>query len=166
MISFDLRCDGAHVFEVWFRSSADYDVQLRRCLIACPVCGSDAVGKAAMAPNVATKGNAAVTSRTPAQTVLPPADAPAMITGAAPTIPAAMQAVLAMVASAQAEALSRSKWVGKKFAEEARAIHDAGEVGETIIHGQATPDEAQALVDDGIAVLPLLVPFVPPQARN
>ena len=166
MISFDLRCDAAHVFEVWFRSSADYDDQSQRRLIACPVCGSDAVGKAAMAPNVGAKGNAVVAMRVPAQEVMPPAAAPAMIAGAAPAMPPAMQAMLAIVASAQAEALPRSKWVGKKFAEEARAIHDAGETGETIIHGQATPDEAQALIEDGIAVLPLLVPFVPPEARN
>lgn len=166
MISFDLKCDGAHVFEVWFRSSADYADQSQRRLIVCPVCGSDAVTKAAMAPNVGAKGNAMIASWTSTQTVLPPADAPAMIAGAAPAIPPAMQAMLALVASAQAEALPRSKWVGRKFAEEARAIHDAGETGETIIHGQATPDEAQALADDGIAVLPLLVPFVPPEARN
>ena len=166
MISFDLKCDGAHVFEVWFRSSADYDDQSQRRLIACPVCGSDVVTKAAMAPNVGAKGNAIVASRAPAQEVLPPVEAPAMIAGAAPTMPPAMQAMLAMVASAQAEALPRSKWVGRKFAAEARAIHDSGETGETIIHGQATPDEAQALIDDGIAVLPLLVPFVPPEARN
>lgn len=169
MISFDLRCEAAHVFEVWFRSSADYADQSERRLIACPVCGSDAVTKAAMAPNVGVKGNAVVTNRRPAQEVLPPADPPTMIAGAAPAIPPAMQAMqamLAMVASAQAEVLPRSKWVGRKFAEEARAIHDAGETGETIIHGQATPDEAQALADDGIAVLPLLVPFVPPEARN
>lgn len=166
MISFDLKCDTAHVFEVWFRSSADYADQSQRNLIACPVCGSDAVTKAAMAPNVGTKGNAMLTSRAPAQEVLPATDTPTMIAGAVPTIPPAMQAMLAMVASAQAEALPRSKWVGKKFAEEARAIHEAGETGETIIHGQATPEEAQALAEDGIAVLPLLVPFVPPEARN
>jgi hypothetical protein len=166
MISFDLKCDGVHIFEVWFRSSADYTDQLQRRLIACPVCGSDAVTKAAMAPNVGAKGNAVVASRTPAQEVLPLAAVPTMIAAAARAIPPAMQAMLAMVASAQAEALPRSKWVGRKFAEEARAIHEAGETGETIIHGQATPDEAQALAEDGIAVLPLLVPFVPPEARN
>ena len=166
MISFDLKCDAAHIFEVWFRSSADYADQSTRRLIACPVCGSAAVGKAVMAPNVGTKGNAVIANRPPAQEVLSATDAPAMIAGAVPAMPPAMQAMLAAVAAAQAEALPRSKWVGKKFAEEARAIHEAGETGETIIHGQATPDEAQALAEDGIGVLPLLVPFVPPEARN
>ena len=169
MISFDLRCDAAHIFEVWFRSSADYDDQLQRALIACPVCGSDGVEKAVMAPNVAAKGNSAVLACGPAQQVLAPIAAPAMTAGAAPAIPPAMQAMqamLAMVASAQAEALPRSRWVDRKFAEEARAIHESGDPDSAIIHGQATPDEAQSLADDGIAVLPLLVPFVPPEARN
>jgi hypothetical protein len=166
MISFDLKCEAAHVFEIWFRSSADYADQRARRLIACPVCGSDGVEKAVMAPNVAAKGNSGVRGDAPRQEVLPPAPPPAMMTGAAPALPPQMQAVLAMVAAAQAEALPRSTWVGKQFAEKARAIHEAGETGETIIHGQATAEEAQALADDGIGVLPLLVPFVPPEARN
>ena len=57
MIVFDLKCGAGHVFEAWFGSSADYDSQRERGLIACPLCGDAQVGKAVMAPNVAAKGN-------------------------------------------------------------------------------------------------------------
>lgn len=166
MISFDLRCGGAHIFEIWFRSSVDYDTQLARGLIACPLCGSSTVEKAAMAPNIGGKANRAMqavavraepvpsTERAPVMSVLPDG------------VPPSMQAVIAMVAAAQAEALPKSRWVGKAFAAEARAIHAADEDVKPMIHGEATLDEAQALADDGIAVLPLLVPFVAPESRN
>lgn len=142
MILFDLRCGGGHVFEAWFRSSGAYEDQCAGGLIACPICGDGDVGKAVMAPNVATKGN----------------------TRDVPT-PAAMKAAIAALASAQAEALKTSTWVGGKFAETARSMH-AGEVAEKPIHGQATRAEAKALVEDGVPVAPLVVPVVPPDAVN
>ena len=57
MIVFDLKCGGGHVFEAWFGSTADYESQRERSLIACPMCGDIAIDKAVMAPNVAAKGN-------------------------------------------------------------------------------------------------------------
>jgi hypothetical protein len=57
MIVFDLRCGGAHVFEAWFGSTADFDSQQDRGLIACPMCGDTDVAKAAMAPAVPAKAN-------------------------------------------------------------------------------------------------------------
>lgn len=142
MILFDLRCSGGHVFEAWFGSSAGYEDQRAGGLILCPICGDGDVGKAVMAPNVSPKGNA--------RTV--------------PT-PAAMKAALAALASAQAEALKTSTWVGGKFAETARAMH-AGEKPETPIHGQATRAEAKALVEEGVPVAPLIVPVAPPDVVN
>ncbi len=163
MISFDLRCAGDHVFEAWFRSSADHAAQAAGGLIVCPICGSEDVAKAVMAPNVGAKGNALVPRRPVAE---PAAASPPVMAAGAPAMPPAMQAAWAMVAAAQAASLPRSRWVGAKFAEEARAIHESDIGGETIIHGQATREEAEALAEDGIAVMPLLVPFVPPEARN
>ena len=183
MISFDLRCSGAHVFEVWFRSGADYEDQRARRLIVCPTCGDSDVAKAVMAPNVAAKSNqrgaappqrddappaatppvAASSATGPAPAGQPPAP---MIAAAGAEMPAPLREALAAIADAQARALPRSRWVGEKFAEEARAIH-AGEAGDDQpIHGQTTPDEARALMEDGIAVMPLLVPFTPPDRRN
>ena len=142
MILFDLRCGGGHVFEAWFKSGAAYDDQRAGGLIACPICGDADVAKAVMAPNVAPKGN----RREPAS-------------------PQAMKAAIAALASAQAEALKTSTWVGGKFAETARSMH-AGEVAEAPIHGQATRAEAKALVAEGVPVAPLLVPVVAPDAVN
>ena len=142
MILFDLRCSGGHVFEAWFGSSVGYEEQRASGLIACPICGDGDVVKAVMAPNIAAKGN---TRTTPA--------------------PAAMKAAIAAIASAQAEALKTSTWVGGAFAKTARAMH-AGDAPEKPIHGQATRAEAQALADEGVPVAPLLVPVVPPDAVN
>jgi hypothetical protein len=171
MISFDLRCGGDHVFEAWFRSSTDYDVQLSSGLIACPVCGNGSIAKAVMAPNVAGKGNRALA--VPAAPSKPESEtAPVpMMAGSAPAMPPEIRAMLSVIAKAQAEALPRSTWVGDRFAAEARALHEAAGDSDDgapapLIHGQATPDEAEALIDDGIMVMPLLVPVVPPEALN
>ena len=147
MIAFDLRCGAGHVFEAWFGSSRAYEEQRARGLVTCPVCGGGSVEKAVMAPNVAPKGNRA------------PAVAPRE-----PGRAEQARAMIAAIAAAQAEALKQSRWVGGRFAEEARAIHDAG-TAETI-HGRASPEEARALAEDGVAVLPLLVPVVPPDQVN
>ena len=171
MISFDLRCGGDHVFEAWFRSSTDYDAQLCAGLIACPVCGDGSIAKAVMAPNVAGKGNRAMPLPSAAPKPEQESAPVSMMAGRAPILPAELRAMLSVIAKAQAEALPRSTWVGDRFALEARAIHEAAcdaddDAPAPLIHGQATPDEAEALIDDGIMVMPLLVPVVPPEALN
>ena len=150
MIVFDLVCGQGHVFEAWFGSSADYESQLERGLVSCAICGASEVCKAVMAPNVGAKGN-----RAPA--VVP------MRSG--PPAPAELKAALAALAKAQAKALEGSEHVGARFAVEARAIHD-GDAPERAIHGQATVEEAKALVEDGIPVLPLPLPVVPPEISH
>lgn len=144
MIVFDLRCAHDHVFEAWFGSSASYEEQRARNLIACPICGDGQVAKAVMAPNVPAKGNRA--------------DAP-------PPDSAAVKTALAALARAQQAALDQSRWVGNSFASEARAMHN-GEVDAAPIHGRASLAEAKALVADGVPVAPLPFPVVPPDERN
>ena len=57
MIVFDLQCrDGGETFEVWFRSSADFEEQRRKGLVECPTCQSRNVAKAPMAPRLPRKG--------------------------------------------------------------------------------------------------------------
>ena len=145
MIVFDLRCGQGHVFEAWFASSASYEEQRAGGLIACPICGDGTIGKAVMAPNVPAKGN-----RSPAA---PPPDA------------AAIKTALDTLAKAQRAALAQSRWVGRSFASEARAMHN-GEADPAPIHGQASLAEARALVEDGVPVAPLPFPVVPPDERN
>ncbi len=140
MIVFDLRCGEGHVFEAWFASSAAFDDQRSRRLVACPICGDVTVEKAVMAPNVAAKGNRAVA-------------------------PAAVKAAVAALAAQQAEVLKDSTWVGRNFASRARAMHD-GDAPHAPIHGEASAAEAKALIDDGVAVAPLPFPVVPPGQRN
>ena len=137
MIVFDLRCGAGHVFEAWFASSAAFEDQRGRGLVACPMCGGAQVEKAVMAPAVSAKTNAA-----------PP--------------PQAVKAALATLARAQAKALENSTWVGPNFAERARAMHDGTEPHATI-HGQATPCEAKQLLDEGVPVAPLPLPVTPPE---
>jgi hypothetical protein len=142
VIVFDLRCASAHVFEAWFASSGAYDEQRSRGLIACPLCADTAIEKAVMAPNVSAKANTRVAG--------PPMD-----------VKAALQAL----ASAQRKALEGSRWVGKDFASQARAMHEGVQAHETI-HGQATVAEAKALVAEGVPLAPLPLPIVPPEQTN
>jgi hypothetical protein len=142
VIVFDLRCDGGHVFEAWFGSSAAYEEQAAAAQVRCPICDSADIGKAVMAPNIAPKG------------------------GGRP-VPDATRAkeFIRALAAAQAKALEGSEWVGRSFASRARAMHD-GVAPETAIHGQATLAEAKALVADGVPVAPLPLPVTPPETLN
>lgn len=138
MIVFDLKChDGCAIFEGWFSSSSDYARQMERGLVQCPYCGSTEVEKAPMAPRVGRSGGTAVEAK----------DA------------------LAELASLQAKLLSKSEWVGADLPETARAMH-LGEVEPRAVHGQASADEARSLIDEGVPILPLPLPVVPPGQVN
>ena len=150
MIAYDLSCDAGHRFEGWFGSSADYAGQRERGLVTCPQCGSGAVGKAPMAPAVPRKSNRKAEARQP-------------VAGGA--LPPEAAEMLHKLAELQAEALKSSTWVGSEFAEQSRAIH-YGEREAQAIHGQASADEAEALLDEGIGVMPLLFPLVAPDELN
>lgn len=169
MIVFDLVCTGGHRFEAWFNSSAGFVDQRQRGLIACPVCGDCAVDKAVMAPRLTAKGNQR--SDAPGNHIVAAPAAPAdntdavpMTTGGAPN-ESAVRAMLAAVAAHQAEMLPKSRWVGRDFAPAARAMHE-GRADTQLIHGSVSPAEAADLHADGVAALPLLVPFVPPEQVN
>lgn len=149
MIVFDLACDNAHTFEGWFGSSDDFADQQARGLLTCPVCDSAAVTKAPMAPAVPAKGNRTATAR-------PIANRP---------IPAEVAEAFKALAAAQAKALASSEWVGDRFAAEVRSMH-YGDSEEKQVHGRATRDDAVSLLEEGIAVAPLLVPVHPPEELN
>lgn len=178
MIVFDLKCANDHVFEVWFASSAAYEDQRARGLVVCGFCGSTDVGKAVMAPRLNAKGNQQITlmpgKGTPDAAAATPAPVPVAASSFASPAPsppptpvdvAQMRAVLTALAQAQARALSQSTWVGGDFADRARAMH-YGEEDHAPIHGQAGPEEAAALIEEGVAVAPLPFPVIPPEAQN
>ena len=150
MIVFDLACSGGHRFEGWFASSEVFADQSTRGLVGCPQCGSLDVIKAPMAPAVPVKGNARTEARSQ-----PVAD----------RLPPEVKKAMAALAQAQARAIKDSTWVGDAFAEQSRAMH-YGERDQASIYGQATPGEAQALVEEGIPVAPLPFPVAPPDEVN
>ena len=166
MIVFDLECrSGGHRFEGWFSSSKDFDSQQERGLLTCPECGSADVVKAVMAPNVGRKGNQATAESQPANlpaTTEDRSQPQAMSNGALP--PEAVE-VMQKLATMQAKALKNSRWVGENFAEDARAMH-YGERDVENIHGQATIEEAQELLEEGIEVAPLPFPVTAPGKAN
>jgi len=158
MIVFDLECRVlGHRFEGWFSSSEDYASQQERGLVCCPQCGSLDVIKAPMAPNVGRKGNQLVPDR--------PADRPRAMHKPKGEVPPEVVQAMQALAKMQAEALKQSRWVGEKFVEESRAMH-YGERELESIHGQATLDEAKALLEEGIEVAPILFPVAPPGKTN
>ncbi len=150
MIVFDLKCDAAsHIFEIWFGSTKDYEDQKARGLIACPYCGDTRIEKAIMAPAIGQKSNKSNSA---------PVSAASADTD---TIRAMMQ----KIAQAQDKALENSTWVGRGFADQARAMH-YGEQDHQSIHGEVAPAEARALIDEGVPVAPLPLPVIPPEAKN
>ena len=158
MIVYDLVCrTGGHRFEGWFASSDDFADQTARGLLSCPSCDCAQIDRAISAPNVGRKGNQ-ITLAAP-----PPATAPAA--AAPPPLPPEAIAVLKSIAVMQAQALKQSTWVGDRFADRARAMH-YGEVEAAPIHGQATPEQASELIDEGVAIAPILFPVVPPDQAN
>lgn len=139
MIRYDLTCDKGHEFDGWFRDSAAYDRQAARGLVSCTVCGSVKVGKQLMAPGIPVKSNRRAES------------ARTMVGG--PPDPR-LAAMLQMVRDMRAHVAENAEYVGDRFAEEARKIHYA-EAEERGIYGEASSDDAKALLEEGIAVHPL-----------
>jgi hypothetical protein len=156
MIRYTLVCERRHDFESWFASSAAFDKQAARGLVACPVCGSGKVEKAIMAPSLARKdkSTAGIVREPPAE------KEPQSIPEKAP---------VAMVSPQEREFRTKLKelrdhlirnadYVGQKFPEEARKMH-YGETEHHSIYGEAGADEAKALQEEGIEFHPL--PVIP-----
>jgi len=135
MIKYTLICDGDHEFEIWFSKSSDFDEQAPKGLIACPYCGSTAVEKGIMAPNVSTARKKEATHQKAAQAK-------------------AMTMLNKQAAKIRKEIEDNCDYVGEKFADEARSIH-YGEKPERAIYGEASPKEAADLHDEGVGIAPL-----------
>lgn len=145
MIKYALACEKDHSFESWFPDSGSYETQVRRGLIACPVCASTRVSKAIMAPAIVSGQRA---ERRPVEA----SPAPVAL------LDERQQRLREIARQLRDEIVANTDDVGRKFPEEARAIHE-GEAPARSIRGQATPEEARALIEDGVGVLPL--PFLP-----
>lgn len=153
MIVYRLRCDAGHEFDGWFRSSDAFDAQAKAGQVECAACGSNAVSKAIMAPNV-SKG---VSRSEPAPPPVPTAEAAAPDAKMMAAMP--REAVLMhMLRALRRQVEANCDYVGEGFADEARKIHD-GEADARGIYGEATPEQIEALADDGIEIGQL--PWVP-----
>lgn len=137
----NLQCAQRHGFEGWFASEDDFQSQRTHQLVACPICGDSSVSKLPSAPRLNLRGADADT---------PAAPAPASTAPAGPALEAAWL-------SAMRQVVASTEDVGARFAEEARKIH-YGECEARGIRGQASREETEALLDEGIAVLPLAIP--------
>jgi len=154
MIRYALRCDRDHTFESWFQDSAAYDTQVKRKLVSCPVCESVKVEKAIMAPRIVGKKGRERAEPAPA-----PAAAPATEAPAAPSTPLMMaqeRELRAKIKELRDHIVKNADNVGEKFANEARKMH-YGEIEHRPIYGEASPEEAKSLIDEGVEVSPLPV---------
>jgi hypothetical protein len=140
MVRYSLTCADGHAFESWFQSAAAFDDLARRGLLACAECGSPKVAKALMAPAVAL---APARPERPLSTPADPREA--------------------MLAKLRQHVEENSHYVGGTFAAEARAMHE-GAAPERSIWGEARPEEAKALLEEGIPIAPL--PFIPKRQAN
>lgn len=150
MIHYALRCDSAHEFDGWFKDSATFEKLAAGGLVTCPFCASTRVSRALMTPAIASRRRDEAAPEPPP---MPPVAMPEK--AVAGQIPPALYAALARL---RAEIERSCEYVGAGFAEEARRIHE-GEAERRGIYGEATPEEAEALREEGIDVRS--IPWVP-----
>jgi hypothetical protein len=145
MIRYSLKCEAGHGFDSWFKGAEAFSALQAAGQVQCPVCGSGAVEKELMAPAVrpARKGEPAAPSR--------------------PDLAAPASELEEKIAALKRQIEENSEYVGMNFATEARRIH-AGEAPERAIHGEAKPDEARQMIEEGLPVAPL--PFLPARKMN
>ncbi|HMQ41709.1 MAG TPA: DUF1178 family protein [Paracoccus sp. (in: a-proteobacteria)] len=133
MIRYDLSCKEGHRFDGWFASSAAFEAQRDAGQVQCAICGSHKVDRALMSPGVPTKSNR-------------------LSEGEKTPLEQLREHVEA-----------NSDYVGLRFADEARAMHE-GRSDPRAIHGEAKPEEARALIEEGVPIAPL--PFIPKRQTN
>ena len=143
MIRYDLICDKGHEFDGWFRDSAAFDEQAERHLVACTQCGSSQVAKQLMAPGIPVKSNRK------------PEASQKMLAG---TVDPHTEKLMQMMREVRRNIEENAEYVGDRFADEARKIHYS-ESKKRGIYGEAKPEDAKALIEEGIEVHPL--PMLP-----
>jgi len=151
MIRYNLRCAKGHSFESWFQSSAAYESQEKRRLVSCPACGSVKVERAIMAPQIVSKkarDNASVPAETPT--------AETTTQGSTPLLMAQELELRAKIKELRDHIVKNADNVGERFPNEARKMH-YGDIEHRPIYGEASPEEARSLTDEGVEVSPLPV---------
>jgi len=156
MIRYNLRCERGHAFESWFQSSSAYESQEKRKLVSCPACGSAKVERAIMAPQIVSKKGRDAASPAPAASteVAAPTSTPLMM--------AQERELRTKLKELRDHIVKNADNVGERFPNEARKMH-YGDIEHRPIYGEASPEEARSLIDEGVEVSPLPVL---PEDRN
>jgi hypothetical protein len=156
MIRYNLRCERGHAFESWFQSSQVYESQEKRRLVSCPACGSAKVERAIMAPQIVSKKGRDAAAPAPAASteVAAPTSMPLMM--------AQERELRAKLKELRDHIVKNADNVGERFPNEARKMH-YGDIEHRPIYGEASPEEARSLIDEGVEVSPLPVL---PEDRN
>jgi hypothetical protein len=152
MIRYALRCERGHAFESWFQSSSAYETQEKRKLVNCPVCGSAKVERAIMAPQIVSKKGR--DSAVPAPAAATPTDVTTPTS--TPLLMAQERELRAKLRELRDHIVKNADNVGERFPNEARKMH-YGDIEHRPIYGEASPDEARALIEEGVEVSPLPV---------
>ena len=152
MIRYSLHCERGHAFESWFQSSSVYDSQVKRKLVTCPACGSAKVEKAIMAPQIMSKKSHDSAAPAPAPAASMEVTAP----GSTPLMMAQERELRAKLKELRDHIVKNADNVGERFPNEARKMH-YGDIEHRPIYGEASPDEARALIEEGVEVSPLPV---------
>lgn len=148
MIRYSLRCAADHGFESWFAGADAFATLLSAGQLACPVCGASEIRKDLMAPAVRHARKAAMTAAGSQDR---------------PDLSAPASALEAEIAALRRQIEANSDYVGVNFVTEARRMH-AGDTPSRPIHGEAKPEEARQMIEDGLPVAPL--PFLPARKVN
>lgn len=151
MIHYHLRCERGHAFESWFQSSSAYEAQEKRKLVNCPTCGSAKVERAIMAPRIVSNKGRETPPLAPAA-----AATEAATPASTPLLMAQERELRAKLKELRDHIVKNADNVGERFPNEARKMH-YGDIEHRPIYGEASPDEARALIEEGVDVAPLPV---------
>jgi hypothetical protein len=163
MIRYSLQCERGHAFESWFQSSSAYEAQEKRKLVSCPICGSAKVERAIMAPQIVSSRKRQDRAEPVAAPVpAPAADVAAPAPASTPLLMAQERELRAKLKELRDHIVKNADNVGERFPNEARKMH-YGDIEHRPIYGEASPDEARALIEEGVEVSPLPVL---PEDRN
>lgn len=154
MIRYNLKCQAGHRFDSWFQNATAFTALQSSGQLACPVCGEAAVEKDLMAPAVRLAQTAEAAQ---------PAEGHGTAAQAAPRLSDPSSELEAAIAALRKQIAENSEYVGMNFAAEARRIH-SGDAPERTIHGEARPEDARKLIEEGLPVAPL--PFLPSRKVN
>ena len=148
MIHYNLRCELGHAFESWFQNSSAYEDQEKRKQVNCLVCGSSEVERAIMAPQIVSGKGRETAAPAPAPAADPPPSTQLMM--------AQERELRAKLKELRDHIVKNADNVGEKFPTEARKMH-YGDIEHRPIYGEASPEEARSLIDEGVEVTPLPV---------